>query len=535
MMSVFNLCVSAFIISFAQLVFSDRVLSGLLVWLGIFFIYPWSAIGSVIAVCVAVLIHFFLNVYTHEQQEAGWSGFNAAIVGIFWGGGLANNSASITLLLVAVLLTIFLEALFKHALNNFKLPILSSPSMVTILMFSLILSENGQWYWTSVLAQYWYGYDVYMGVICIVIAMVLMNISATGWALSMAAMSFLLLDMIGVDVQQHLGFWALNVPLVVFAVLGVFFFNPLHKIFTALVAVTVVSLVWILWFITPLQDWIPPIVIPMILAIWVTLLAFKKYEASDYLSMEFWRIFSALWEAKRKNIPINLLVTPGGEVRNQLENLLMESERDQIVYDSNLWEIGQQFASGSTSILCREWSNIKNSSFFKNMLMLDGANREGISAGDKIVLLNEFSDSVYCMGCAESKPWPSVKLWRYAPLRCESCGDVVVPGSLIGWLSETYIQQKVVGILNEPSISLILSSKPDILIDRYIKAVAEISSQEILYLANGPLTNSDKNRNDREEAIVRRLKRLLLLLKIADVLSLRFFHMENLAKFKIIV
>ena len=512
----FNAWISAFVVSFSQLVFSDRIFSGLFVWLGLFFLYPWNALGGLLAVLIAVTIHQFLPIYTTQQQAAGWSGFNAAIVGLFWGGALANNSYSILVLLVAIVCVLAFEAIFIKILRRWSLPILSSPAMLVVLLFSILLAQNGEWYWVSVLAGYWYEMDQYLGIACLIIAMSVMNVSATGWALALAAVFYALVLIAGFDVSEHLALWALNIPLGVFAVLAVFFVAPIHRKIAAGITVVVICIIWLVWHITPLNDLVQPIVVPMICGIWSALFLVSKYQSHDYLSPRFWKLIADLRAASKIQQPIHLIHVTDRGTRAKLEQIVSRAKTGNFNYqDPELWEYGRDIKGTNFNklldILIKNYpimffDSIGTFSSLKNQKKLTNS----------IKALNESPDTVACILCGTYSPWPELDLWKYAPLACENCSQPLVPGSLLSWFSSNYLHKNLSNLFDHPCCIVMLTIPTDPLIEDFMSFIESKKEIKVLFVAKeiGP---SDPN---WEEILLARLKRINKILRFRNYLSI---------------
>ena len=515
----FNICLSAFVVSYSQLVFSDRIFSGLFVWLGLFFLYPWNALGSIFAVIMAVVMHRFLPIYTDAQQEAGWSGFNAAIVGLFWGGALADGSFSIFILIFAVVVTVLIEAVLVRLLALFQLPQLSSPAMITIILFSLLLASSGEWYWLSIVAQYWDGLDKYIGVGCLVVAMALMNVAATGWALAFAASTFMALEVADIDAYQHVGLWALNIPLGVFAALAIFFIAPIYKQVATGIIVLIIIAIWVVWHISYLHDYIQPIVVPMIISIWITLYLVRKYQSSDYLSVHFWKLASELRIASNKQHPVYLLHVTNKDARIPLQNLLARARAPHFfLHDIEMWELGKRIKENNRCALMQKLLQLTPRVFFKDIVTLvHGTSKQDANAS-KPIKMNESHEVITCIHCGACKPWPEIDVWKYAPIVCDLCTQPLVPGSLVSWFSPTYTKQKLEGLFDRPSIVLVLSVKFDPLIKSILETLNGITDQKVYYLVNGSdVVEGEIDQDVIDAKLYRRIKKLNAYLRIMRV------------------
>lgn len=515
----FNVCLSAFVVSYSQLVFSDRIFSGLFVWLGLFFLYPWNALGSIVATVMAVVMHRFLPVYTDAQQEAGWSGFNAAIVGLFWGGALADGSFNIFILVLVVVVTVFLEAILVRLLALFQLPLLSSPAMISIILFSLLLASSGEWYWLSIVAQYWDGLDRYIGVGCLIVAMAIMNVAATGWALTFAAATFVALEIVGIDAYEHVGLWALNIPLGVFAALAIFFIAPIYKqVATGITVLTIIA-IWAVWHISYLHDYIQPIMVPMIISLWITLYLVRKYQSSDYLSTHFWKLASDLRLASNKQLPVYLLHVTNKDARIPLQHLLARASTPHFfLHDIELWELGKRIKANNRCVLMQKLLLLIPRVFFKDIITLVYETSGQDTNVAKPIKINESPEVITCIHCGACKPWPEIDVWKYAPIACDLCTQPLVPGSLVSWFSPTHTKQKLEGLLDHPSIVLILSVKFDPLIKNLIATLDNMTDQKIYYLVNGSdVAEGEIDQDVIDTKLFRRIKNLNTYLRIMRV------------------
>jgi len=92
----------AVLLSLAQVAFTNTPLQGLLILLAIALLSPWSALGALIGALLSAMIGPRLG-QSLEDLNSGLGGYNSAILGILWGGALAQGGAPALLFPLALL------------------------------------------------------------------------------------------------------------------------------------------------------------------------------------------------------------------------------------------------------------------------------------------------------------------------------------------------------------------------------------------------------------------------------------------------
>ena len=133
-----------------------------------------------------------------------------------------------------------------------------------------------------------------MGAACIVAAMIMQSAFAALWALLLAAFVLLTGWLTGHDAISLIGLWALTVPLASFGVHAVFLRGALIGCFVGAVSASVGALIWIVWQTTGLAEWLPPLLMPFILGVWLSIILVRPLSASPLANPAFWRVVCLL-------------------------------------------------------------------------------------------------------------------------------------------------------------------------------------------------------------------------------------------------
>ena len=127
----------------AQLAFCDSALAGVLVLAGLALVSPWGAAGAVAGTVFGTAVGYFASVYSREEWEHGLAGLNGAVVGIIWGGFIADGSFNLPLFLTILSVCVALEFVLRRALARVSLPALSMPAVATAVLTSWVLAAPG--------------------------------------------------------------------------------------------------------------------------------------------------------------------------------------------------------------------------------------------------------------------------------------------------------------------------------------------------------------------------------------------------------
>ena len=268
-----------------QLAFVDSARGGGLVLAGLALISSEAAAGAMVAATVATLIHHFSRIYPPDEWQLGLSGYNSAVVGIFWSGLLSGQTASLLVYFPLALVGCWvLEGMFKKLSYKVFLPVLTVPAVLVVWLSAWALSRQGVNFWFVATPALNDTPEVVLGMLCIVAAMSLVDVAATVQTLVLAALVAVVGRWYsGLDFTALGGLWGFAVATASFGVQAVFFRGATSAGAGGLVAGVIAALLWGLWSAIPVGWLPPPLLAPFVVAVWLVLLLARRVELSRLL------------------------------------------------------------------------------------------------------------------------------------------------------------------------------------------------------------------------------------------------------------
>lgn len=260
----------------AQVGFSESPWAGLLVLGAIVVLAPWSAAGACVGGLVGLVAGRFQKNLGGAQWEAGVSGFNPAIVGIFWGLTYAAGEAGLGILALLLAVCVGIEYVMRPVFVRLQLPLLSMPAMVTAYLAAGMFALSDAVFWQHLPPLVPGNYGLALAAAMIGAAIATQSLRAAALTAFVVAMVLGAAELPGFSLIGAQGLWAFTVGPVVFGIYGVFLPNSNRGALAALFGAGLAALFWISWVSTPLQSLAPPSLVPFILATWITLTAFSR-------------------------------------------------------------------------------------------------------------------------------------------------------------------------------------------------------------------------------------------------------------------
>ncbi len=249
-----------------QLAFVGTVPGGVLVLLAITLVSPWAAMGALAGASIATVVSYWLPVYTRFQWTLGLSGYNAAVIGIFWGHFFAAGHWQISLFVIALGLCLAVEFLLTRFLWRLDLPVLTLPAVVTAYCVAQIYAAMGGWFWgAGPLLPFGYG-GFLLAVMVIVIAMATVSVLATVQAVILSGVTLLFaLHIYPLDAMALIGLWGFTVASASFGIQAVFFSGISLGVLAGFNAAFLGGVIWMLWMSLGWDKMLPPLLLPFIL------------------------------------------------------------------------------------------------------------------------------------------------------------------------------------------------------------------------------------------------------------------------------
>ncbi len=256
--------------SFSQIIFLANPWVGGIVLLVILLLSPWAAVGAFSGMLFGVFSNITNQNWLDSEWKAGLTAYNPAIVGIFWGGTLAQGGATATLFLLVLLLTILLDLPIRCWLEKQAFP----PLAVT----ALIVGWASQWIFGAFGVQFWLfdplllpfgNWSVGLAIALIGAVLFFYNKLLFFNALLFVGAAFLFsILLLG---QSASSLWAFTIaPAVVFPWI-LFPMNQRLALILASFTTLISTLIWIIWVYSGLDAIAPPLLFPMIVGIWIAL------------------------------------------------------------------------------------------------------------------------------------------------------------------------------------------------------------------------------------------------------------------------
>jgi urea transporter len=426
-----------------QLAFCERPVCGLLVLAGIALIAPFCAVGALLGAGFGTLAARSTSLYARDEWAMGLAGFNPAIVGLLGGGFLASGELPVAHLLAPLALSLVLDVGCRRVTGRLQLPALSVAAFTTVYLVSLIAAPPGGWFWTDAptLAPVPFGL---IGAAFIAGAMTFQCAFAALWALLLAALALLAAWLTGHDPLGLLGLWALTVPLASYGVHAVFLRGALSGCLVGTLAAAFAASIWIVWHSTGLGDHVPPLLVPFILGVWLSIVLMRPLFASPLTQRAFWQAVAVLAAARDGERQVVVLARdlacdgPGTssfisgawlDLDLPREAASPEQLRTSSRSRQRFWEacerLRAQAAHRTEDAIVNRLLKLQRRGWLGAVLVQDVlAPRQAIDAIDCVALHGEVEKTV-CLDCKMPGDWPPLALWRRCDLRCTCQGPLV--------------------------------------------------------------------------------------------------------------
>jgi urea transporter len=268
---------SAVLLGLAQVSFTSSRIAGGLVLAAIACISPWGAVAAMVGAIIGTIAGWLLDAYSEPLWSAGLSGYNAAIVGIMWGGLLASGIPDLPFLLVAFIMCILLEELLRRLLGYADLPMLSLPAVLTAYTIAAIYTYRGDTFWINLLDLPFGTPGITISIACVVAALATVSIRATIQTVVVSALLTIVANQIfDRDIAELWSLWAFAVAPANFGVQAIFLTDRTIGSVGGLFASLVSFALWAAWISSGLMKLMPPLMMPFIIATWMTIILFRK-------------------------------------------------------------------------------------------------------------------------------------------------------------------------------------------------------------------------------------------------------------------
>jgi NAD-dependent SIR2 family protein deacetylase len=430
----------------AQMVFCEGALPGLFVLAAVAALAPWTALAALGGAALATLVAASAK-DGREDWRLGLAGFNAAIVGMFWGGPLARLGATASLYPIALLGCIAVEALLRPHFRRFGMPMLGTPALLIGWVSDWTFRAFGDSLWPQPGTLPLGDWSLPLAIASIALAISMRSVAAAvtvGAAASIAcswsAWWF------GIDGMGPVTLWAYAVAP---AALGGFLIVPLvplYAIGAALLAGSLAAAVWFIWIYTPLVATLPPLLAPCLIGVWGALAIVVHRGGALILDPGLWRLAALIATARRDNKPVVVLSGAGISTASGIPDYISGAWLDPAM-PVQTYAFGAFLASEASRraywTACARFRDVaRNAQPNAAHVALAALEREGYlsaivtqnvdglhqaAGATGVIEIHGAIDKCHCLSCAAPAEWPVVVPWRSTDFRCVQCGGFLKP------------------------------------------------------------------------------------------------------------
>ncbi len=429
----------------AQVAFCDSPLAGALVLSGVTLMSPHNGLGMLLGALFGTVAGRFVSAYQREEWAWGLAGFNPAIIGLLWGGFFASGEVHPALLVPILALGMSLDVALRHPLGRLRLPALSAGALITVYLISVAAAPRGSWFWTAVPASAFVPFGL-LGAACFVTAMALKSPFASIWALLISTIVFIASWLSGHDPRTLVGLWGITVPLASFGVHAVFMRGSLAGGIAGTLAAFLAAVIWFVWDASPAGRWLPPLLVPFILGVWLSMILMRRLMAVPLATPEFWRIARLLIAARAQQREVIALILRGSGTAAADSGFIRGAwldphvpraafERDRLQESAQcrqaFWEAAQRLRDEARRLpscnLPAGVARLQQDGWLQAVIIQDVRLPSEMLQFAAIVPLHGDIERAQCLDCGASGPCPPRVAWRCCDVRCAACQGAVVP------------------------------------------------------------------------------------------------------------
>lgn len=529
----FKAYIEAILRAVAQVIFCERATAGLLVLAAVAALAPWTAAGALGGAAAGTLMGSAGD-DRGDDWRLGLAGFNAAIVGMLWGGPLARLGAAASLFVVALLGCIALENLLRPYFRRLGAPMLGTPALLIGWISDWTFRVFGDSLWIQPGVMPLGEWSLPLAIICIGLAVATKSPAAAVVVAALAAIaSSWSAWWFGMDGMGPVTLWAYAVAP---AAIGGFLIAPLPfapALVAALLAAALAAVTWFFWIYTPLVAALPPLLAPCLVGIWGAVVLIVYRGGALILDPGLWRLAALMTAARRDNQPAVVLTGAGVSTGSGIPDYVSGAWFDPAVPM-------QTYAFGSflSSDACRRayWAAcvrfrdvVRNARPNAAHAALAAMQHEGYvsaiitqnvdglhqSAGASgVIELHGAIDRCRCLSCGAASEWPAGQARASHDVRCPSCDGLLKPAVVAmgeeippAAMRDAEIAVARCAVLVVMGTQLAVSSAASLL------ALARRNNARIAFINLGPIAQpvgiDDIVLNHRAEHVLRSLALLL--------------------------
>jgi len=424
---------------FSQLVFLENRWAGMLVLSAIFIISPWSAIYALIGSLVGVAVSSVDNRWSQHEWISGISSYNLIILGIFWSGILSHTFYSIFILMM--FFCVVIDAPIRRFFESKSIPPLSVAAVISGIISQWIFDGFDLSFWFYP-ALFPFG-KIFGWLAVLIIVLIWLNHSMlllVSISLSISAYSISWVIIGDADV----GLWAFTVAFAATYPLLFFSSNKKEAIRSSVVAVMFGSSIWWLWstYLTAIS---PPLLMPMMLGIWFSLLV-VYYRSQTIAQDEIKQLAKLIFETYRNGQTTIVLTGAGMSTASGIPDYVsaewLDSEVPVSEYSysrfinnsiarSRYWSACSKFrkraslAHPNPGHFAVSW--LEKNHLISNVITQNVDGLHQLSGSKNVIEIHGNINKIHCIQCGAEQPWPKEEAWIEHDILCPLCDGLLKP------------------------------------------------------------------------------------------------------------
>lgn len=430
----------------AQIVFSDRPVSGLLVLAGFLSIEPWAAAGALLGALLGALASGVLKTWNRVETGHGLAGVNLAIVGASFA-FVAPEALRPLTVLMAVIVCLGIEAGARRLLAPFGLPVLSLPAVAALLLLTGLLGAFGQPFWGETRGLPADAIALATPILLFAAATAIKSWRAAVLAGALTAGTAVASGaVLGAGWLGPVGLWAFTVAPAAFGAYGVFLAGSRMGAVAGIAAAALGTVIWAGWMASPLAASSQPLLVPFILATWATLGIVRLVAGPTVLDPHVWAAVEEIRRARAIGRPALALTGAGISTASGIPDYasgawldpeipvgtyayerFLESKRCRQLYWDACAHFREVAAAASPNVGHRAIAAMERKGWFGATVTQNVDRLHQAAGAENVIELHGRIDRVRCLGCGETGDWPPAGLWRKFDLACQACGGLLKP------------------------------------------------------------------------------------------------------------
>ena len=493
--------------SIAQIAFSDKILSGYIIFIAILLIAPWNAIGGLIGTSIGTFVsYFYYKNDFYKEWKKGYFSFSTGILGVILGGYLVYSSVYLFILIISLIFCSFFDIFLRRIFIKIALPTFATSAILTSWLLFIILNYGNKIFWVSINILPFGIWSVYFFVLGVVVTLFLKNKKATLITTLLVVITiFFAENFMKLSIGQSSGLWAFNVSTA--AYLSSIIFLPLGPIGLLLTLATTLisSIIWCAWVFSNFWMLVPPIIAPFILSISLMIILTNKIFGPLIYFPEIWKIIEQIKINKKKicvltgagvSTPSDIPDYVSGEwldKNKKIEEYNFKNFLSKIESRKIYWEVCSKFynvaKTAKPNIIHKTLSELERHNILDSIITqnVDGLHQ---SAGSKSVIeLHGNISKISCIECRKPHKWSKIKNeWMKKDILCGRCKGFVKPSVVaMGQDLEPIVWKEAQLMIKESKLLLILGTQLSITSAITLLNIARENKIKIIIINNSPV------------------------------------------------